>query len=130
MQPTFNPVVWFEIYVNDMARARRFYEAVLQVKMEPMQAPPGDASSAEMLSFPGEMERPGANGMLVKMPGVPTGGGGTLVYFHSEDCAQEESRVQAAGGSVHKSKFSIGPYGFCAVLMDTEGNCFGVHSMK
>jgi len=29
-----NPVVWFEIYVQDMARAKKFYEAVLQVKLE------------------------------------------------------------------------------------------------
>ena len=26
-----NPVVWFEIYVRDLQRAKGFYEAVLQV---------------------------------------------------------------------------------------------------
>ena len=36
----------------------------------------------------------------------------------------------AAGGKVFKPKFAIGPYGFCALLTDTEGNCIGVHSMK
>jgi predicted enzyme related to lactoylglutathione lyase len=34
-----NPVVWFEIYVQDMARARRFYEAVLDIQLERMPAP-------------------------------------------------------------------------------------------
>lgn len=29
-----NPVGWFEIYVQDMDRAKRFYELVFQVKLE------------------------------------------------------------------------------------------------
>ena len=29
-----NPVVWFEIYVQNMERAKAFYEAVLAVKLE------------------------------------------------------------------------------------------------
>ena len=130
MSAAHNPVVWFEIYVQDMARARMFYESVLQKKLEPMQAPEGDASGFEMLAFPGDPHGPGAGGMLVKMDGVPSGGGGTLVYFACDDCAVEQSRVEGAGGRIHKAKFSIGPYGFCALMMDTEGNCFGLHSMK
>lgn len=30
-----NSVVWFEIYVAEMVRARKFYEAVLGVTLEP-----------------------------------------------------------------------------------------------
>ncbi|MBF5005132.1 VOC family protein [Diaphorobacter caeni] len=130
MSTPSNPVVWFEIYVQDMARARKFYEAVLQKTLEPMQAPEGEVSGFEMFSFPGGPNSPGAGGMLVKMDGVPSGGGGTLVYFASEDCAVEQSRVEAAGGQIFKPKFSIGPYGFCALMIDTEGNCFGLHSMS
>lgn len=130
MSAAQNPVVWFEIYVQDMARARKFYEAVLHKQLEPLQAPEGEASGFEMYSFVGDPHGAGAGGMLVKMDGVPSGGGGTLVYFGSEDCAAEQSRVEAAGGKIQKPKFSIGPYGFCALLVDTEGNCFGVHSMK
>ncbi len=125
-----NPVVWFEIYVQDMARARKFYEAVLQCTLEPLASPEGEASGMEMLSFPMDMNAPGTGGMLVRMDGVSPGGGGTLVYFACEDCAVEQSRVQAAGGQVHKPKFSIGQYGFCALVVDTEGNCIGLHSMQ
>ena len=124
-----NPVVWFEIYVQDMARARRFYEAVFQCTLQPLAAPEGDAGGMQMLSFPTEMNASGAGGMLVRMDGVAPGGGGTLVYFGCEDCAVEQSRVQAAGGQIHKPKFAIGPYGFCALVVDTEGNCIGLHSM-
>jgi len=124
-----NPVVWFEIYVQDMARARRFYETVFRCTLEPLASPEGEAGGMEMLSFPMDMDAPGTGGMLVRMDGVSPGGGGTLVYFACEDCAVEQSRVQAAGGQVHKPKFSIGPYGHCALVVDTEGNCIGLHSM-
>ncbi len=126
----FNPVVWFEIYVQDMARAQAFYEAVLAVKLETLQAPEGEASGLHMLAFPAKEEGFGAGGALVRMPGLPSGGNSTLVYFGCEDCAVEAGRVAGAGGAVFKDKFSIGPYGFCALATDTEGNMFGLHSMK
>ncbi len=119
---------WFEIYVKDMPRARAFYEAVFAMKMEKMDAPSGEL---EMWAFPGPMdESMGASGALVKMEGFGPGVGGTLVYFMCEDCATEVSRVARAGGQVMKDKFSIGPYGFCAIVTDTEGNAIGLHSMK
>lgn len=124
---TNNPVGWFEIYVDDMARARKFYESVLGVSLENLPAPDGD--DVEMMAFPMGMEKPGASGALAKMPGFPAGGNSTLVYFTSEDCAVEASRVVAAGGRIQKEKMSIGEYGFIALAVDTEGNMFGLHSM-
>lgn len=123
-----NAVCWFEIYVNDMKRARSFYESVFQAKLEGL-GDPGDAE-IEMWSFPGKMTSYGANGALVKMQGVSAGGCGTIVYFSCEDCGVEEKRVTQFGGSVHKSKFSIGPYGFISLVTDSEGNTIGLHSIK
>ena len=34
-----NPVGWFEIYVQDMARARAFYEAMLGLRLERLPGP-------------------------------------------------------------------------------------------
>ncbi|MCM2335999.1 MAG: VOC family protein [Pseudomonas sp.] len=120
-----NPVVWFELYVQDMARARAFYETVLGTRLEPLEGP-----DIEMLAFPGSMEPTGGcSGALVRMDGVPSGAGGTLVYFSCDDCAVETGRVVAAGGRVHRDKMSIGQYGFCSLAFDTEGNLFGLHSM-
>ncbi|HEY5802791.1 MAG TPA: VOC family protein [Lysobacter sp.] len=120
-----NPVGWFEIYVQDMPRARAFYEAVLQRKLEHLESP-----GIEMWAFPMEPDQPGAAGSLVRMEGFPSGGNSTLVYFISEDCAIEAARVAAAGGKIFKEKFSIGEYGFIVLATDTEGNMFGLHSMK
>ncbi len=119
-----NPVRWFEIYVQDMARARAFYEAVLGMKCEKL-----NSGDIEMWGFPVDRTRSGTGGALVRMPGVPSGGNSTLVYFGSEDCAIEASRVAAAGGRVHRDRMSIGEYGFIVLAVDTEGNMFGVHSL-
>ena len=125
---TTKAVGWFEIYVDDMARARAFYEAVLGKKLEKMDAPTGEL---EMYAFPGPMdESMGSSGALVKMEGFGPGVGGTLVYFMCQDCAVEAARAGANGGQVMKEKFSIGPYGFCAIVTDTEGNAIGLHSMQ
>lgn len=120
-----NPVNWFEIYVQDMARARKFYETVLQVKLEKLPSP-----EIEMWAFPMQPEAPGSGGSLVYLKGFPQGSGNTIIYFNCDDCAVEQSRVVAAGGKIEKTKFSIGPYGFIALAVDTEGTMIGLYSQK
>ena len=120
-----NPVGWFEIYVQEMERAKAFYQAVLQTNLTRLPSP-----QIEMWSFPGGMERAGTNGALVHMPGFPSGGNSVLVYFTCDDCATEGARVANAGGRIHRGKTSIGEYGFIVLAYDTEGNMFGLHSMK
>jgi len=123
-----NPVAWFEIYVDDLARAKQFYESVLSVNLDVLGDP--NDTSIEMLSFPSDMEKYGASGALVKMEGFKAGGNSTLIYFSCEDCAVEEAKVEAAGGRIQKPKMSIGEYGFISLAIDSEGNMFGLHSMK
>lgn len=120
-----NSVGWFEIYVDDIARATSFYNAVLGVELTPLESP-----GIEMWAFPGDPNNAGAAGSLVHMDGFKAGGNSTLVYFSCEDVANEESRVEPNGGKVFKTKFSIGQYGFIALAYDTEGNMFGLHSLK
>lgn len=132
MTTTRNPVGWFEIYVTDMARARAFYETVLDIRMQPLPNPDEMKEGFEMLMFPSDMENeaPGCGGTLCRMDGFTPGAGGTLIYFSCEDCGVQSSRVAAAGGQVCREKFSIAPYGFIALIIDTEGNMIGLHSMK
>lgn len=124
-----NPVVWFEIYVQDMARAKRFYETLLQGTLEKLDTPDCLEGGMEMWAFPMDMTAAGASGALAKIDGCGSGGG-TLVYFACEDCAVAAARAASAGGSVLKEKFAIGQYGHIALIHDTEGNVVGLHSMK
>ena len=120
-----NPVVWFEIFVSDMERAKNFYEAVFQKKLENANMP-----GVDMWMFPMDHTLSGAGGALVKMDGMEPGGKSTMIYFACEDCAIEEERVSKQGGNVIKPKFAIGDYGFIALINDSEGNMIGLHSQK
>ncbi len=125
-----NPVGWFEIYVQDMPRAKVFYEAVFQGSLEKLENPnPAESPGMEMWAFPMETEDYGAPGALVKMPGCPSGGS-TMVYFSCDDCAVEAGRAASNGGKLVQKKMSIGQYGFIAMVADTEGNVIGLHSMQ
>ena len=120
-----NAIGWFEIYVQDMERAKKFYNSVFRVELEKLSSP-----GIEMWAFASDLENYGAPGSLVKMEGMPSGGNSTLVYFSCEDCAVESKRAAENGGSVFKEKFSIGEYGFVSLVTDTEGNMIGLHSLK
>jgi predicted enzyme related to lactoylglutathione lyase len=118
-----NPVRWFEIYVQDVERAKTFYESVFDVKLERINSP-----DLELWGFPMSMDRMGASGALVKMEGFPSGGNSVVVYFGCEDCAVEEGRARNHGGRIEKEKTSIGEYGYISLVYDTEGNMIGLHS--
>lgn len=127
-----NPVVHFEIYVQDMARAKDFYESVLGIRLDKMPAPTPEMDM-DMWFFPMDrengMSQYGAGGMLVKMDGFAPGGSGTVVYFGCEDCAIQAARAVEFGGTLFQGKTSIGEHGYCALARDTEGNLIGFHSM-
>lgn len=121
-----NPVGWFEIYVQDMPRAKKFYQNVFRNEFQML----SDGPEIEMYAFPMDMQTVGAGGALCKMEGFKPGNNSVLVYFSSEDCSIEENRVVDAGGKITKPKMSIGQYGFISLALDSEGNMFGIHSMK
>ncbi len=123
-----NAVGWFDIYVNDMDRAVSFYQSVFDNELESI----GDPTDSRviMMAFATDMASYGAGGALVKREGCGPVMGGTIVYFAVDDCSVEESRVNKAGGKVVNPKMSIGEFGWVSVCMDTEGNLFGLSSMK
>ncbi len=123
---TNNPVGWFEIYVEDIERAKLFYQQVLQT---------ADFitlldEQTKMAAFPFDETKPNIAGALVQTTFMKPGIGGTLIYFSCKDCSVEESRIEKNGGTLVKSKFNIGEYGFVSLAKDTEGNLIGFHSMN
>jgi len=123
--PQPNPVRWFEIYVQDINRARHFYETVLDTTLTRL-----DSGGPEMWTFPSAQSEYGVSGTLVKMDGVRSGGNSTLVYFGCDECSVEAGRIAGAGGTIHRDKMSIGQYGYVVLALDSEGNMIGLHSMR
>lgn len=126
-----NVICWFEIYVDNLERAKKFYAAVLGTAFHDL-TPPGDGDEFKMACF-SSSENQGVSGALVQMKEARTNNPGntsTIVYFPCEDCSVEESRVEKAGGKVHCPKMSIGEHGFISICVDTENNTFGLYSMQ
>jgi predicted enzyme related to lactoylglutathione lyase len=120
-----NPVNWFEIYVQDMGRAKAFYEAVFGVLLTKL-----DGTEFEMWAFPMRQDGFGASGSLVKIPGYPSGANSVVVYFSCADCAVEAEKAANSGGQIEMGKKSVGQHGHIALVIDTEGNIVGLHSMQ
>src|SRR5690349_9786602 len=120
-----NSVNWFEIYVDDMSRAKAFYESVFSVKLSKLDNP-----DVELLAFPSDQNSYGTSGALVRMPGFDAGANSVLVYFRCADCAVEAAKAVKYGGRIKKEKRSIGKYGYIALVIDTEGNMIGLQSMQ
>jgi predicted enzyme related to lactoylglutathione lyase len=117
-------VNWFELYVSDFDRAKKFYETVLQASLQEFA---NDGCRMGMFPFD---NMNGVGGAITKMNGNSPGQGGTLVYLNVEgDLDGVLKRIPSAGGTVIKPRTSIGEHGFIAVLKDTEGNSVGLHSM-
>ena len=119
-----NPVGWFEIYVQDMERAKAFYSAVLGYSFTRLDSP------IELWAFPMQPGGHGAAGALAHIEGFRSADNSILVYFTCDDCAAAAAKALAAGGQVHKPRMSIGQYGYIELIIDSEGNMIGLHSMK
>jgi len=123
---------WFELYVSDFERAKRFYETILNAPFPVV--PTTDCSATKdwtrMAMFPYDCMK-GVGGAIVQMENAAPGAGGTVVYLNVEgDLDNVLKRIPTAGGTVVKPRLSIGEHGFIAIFKDTEGNVVGLHSMQ
>lgn len=119
-----NMVGWFEIPVNDMDRAKTFYETVFQLEIKVV-----DFGGLLMGWFPDRGNVQGAQGTLIKQESYIPSQEGTLVYFISEDVQNELDRIEAAGGKIYQPKTQISPdHGYMGVFIDSEGNRVALHS--
>ncbi len=122
-----NAISWFEIGTTDLERATKFYESIFAVTLNPL-----DMDSIKMRMFPID-DMMGVGGALVDSGGFhkPSATDGPLIYLNGNPDVQTIlDRVEAAGGKIMMPKTEISPdYGFMAVIIDTEGNRIGLHSI-
>ena len=121
-----NALNWFEIPVTDTARAKKFYETILDVPMESM-----DMMGMEMVMFPSTEEPNGkVSGALVKSEYHKPSADGALIYLNANPSIQDvQDRIVAAGGNVVMPRTQISEdIGYMAFFIDTEGNRIGLHA--
>ena len=127
MNETTNALNWFEISVSDIARAKKFYEAVFDVKMEEM-----DMMGMKMAFFPAENMNGKVSGGLVQGPMHKPSADGAKIYLNGNpDLNIALGKVEAAGGKVMMPKTKISDeIGYMAFFADSEGNGMAMHSNK
>lgn len=120
-------ISWFEIPSTDLDRATKFYEAIFGIKFIPMDMP-----GMKMRMFPIE-DIMNIGGAIVENTGFhkPSSTDGPLIYLNGNPDVQSIlDKVSGAGGSIVMPKTEISPeHGFMAVIIDTEGNRIGLHSI-
>ena len=116
-----NTIVWADIPVADMDRARTFYSAVLQADIQLMEG------TEDVALLPGEQGE--VSGDLAKGENQKPGAGGCTVYLDSKgDPEGMIERAVAAGGQVAMPVTDMGGMvGSIGFFIDSEGNRVGVH---
>ena len=118
---THNRAVWFDIPVADLDRAAAFYGGVLGIKVE--------KSQFDNFSFCVLQHEDGNGGCLVPKASEVTSNAGVLLYMNVDGRMREAvARVPALGGKVVEPAHAIGPHGYRAVVLDSEGNRIALHS--
>jgi predicted enzyme related to lactoylglutathione lyase len=116
-----NNLASFAIHVDDVDRARRFYEAVFGWSFEPW-GPPGF-----YLIHTGDDADPGIQGLMHKRqtPRAGTGLNGFEPTFAVDDLDAVIAAVEANGGTLTMPKAPIPTVGTLIRFLDTEGNDVG-----
>lgn len=113
--------IHFEIHVDDMERARSFYEKVLGWSFQKW----GDIDYYVVTT--GEEGTPGINGgMLARRGGSGDKVTAWVVTVGVDDLDATMAAVEANGGSIALPKDKMEGVGWLAYAKDTENNIFGM----
>ena len=118
----------FEIPVNDISRARKFYEGTFGWKTMDWPMPTGlyvglhtgPTDEKNMWKEPGFIN----GGMFGRSPQFPITGPTVAITVVDLDATLK--KVKAAGGAVVMEKKQVADMGLYAYIKDTEGNVIGV----
>ncbi len=119
-----NPVVYFEIPVNDMDRAIKFYNAVFKFDFEKE-----NIDNNEMALFPFADQKLGISGALAKGEIYKPTKDGVIIYFGTENIDEILKLATASGGQILYPKTDNG-IGFVAEFEDSEGNRIALFQSK
>jgi uncharacterized protein len=124
MAGTQGTVIWFEIWVSDMERARAFYSGLFGWKFSPLSEYDAEGNYQEIDAG----AEAGVNGALVLQPGRERPGGrGSVLYVHVADLEEAAAKAVALGGRLVRERTPIAAgMGSFVLVADTEGNDLGL----
>ncbi len=113
----------FEIPVTDFARARQFYQSILDIAIEEI-----EMDGNQMGIFPSDDQL--SAGVLIKGEGYQPSAEGALIYLNGgNDLQVILDRISASNGTIVVPKTMIDEEnGYFAHFVDSEGNKLGLHS--
>ena len=113
----------FEIPATDIARAVNFYQSILDINIEIMEAP-----GMEIGVFPYEDQA--VTGVIMKEEGLTPSAEGVTIYLNGGDNLQVIlDKVQQNSGKIMVPKTPhADEVGYFAIFLDSEGNKIGLHS--
>lgn len=124
MSADTNALNWFEIPASDIGRAKKFYEAIFDIKMHDAEMP-----GMKYAMFPSDASKGKISGGLAQSAMHKPGVTGSILYLNANpDLQHVLNRVEKAGGKITMPKTSIGQNGFMAFFTDPEGNNIALHS--
>ena len=116
-----NRAVWFDMPVADLDRASDFYSAILDIIVSKEKF--GDIEFAIL------DHQDGNGGCLVVNENSISANSGILLYLNVNNRIKDAvSKVTEHGGSIIDDIHAIGPHGFRAIILDSEGNRIALHS--
>lgn len=121
-----NLLVWADIPVKDMSRARAFYSKLLGRPIDEM---PGTGGDVALLMQPGTGDpMDAAADLAAKAMTEPSTTAGPVIYLSAMgDIDGMLERAEEAGGTVIRPKENMGQFGgWLAWIVDTEGNLIGL----
>lgn len=119
-----NPVVYFEIPVNNIDRAIKFYKSVFDVNFDK-----DNIDNNEMALFPFADKNSGISGALVKGEIYKPTKDGIVIYFKTESIDKTLKLATSNGGKIIYPKTDNG-IGLVAEFEDTEGNRIALYQSK
>jgi uncharacterized protein len=121
-------LVHFEIHVDDMDRATKFYGEVFGWKFEDWTE---YAGMPYFGAVTGDASEPGINGALMKRQGPPPQPNQPMNGFACtmgvENYDATEAKILENGGTVALPKYALPGMAWQGYYMDTEGNVIGIH---
>jgi predicted enzyme related to lactoylglutathione lyase len=115
-------MVWADIPVADMDRAKAFYSTVLG---QPVMGMPGAEDEVAVIGTPSADQGPVVSVDLYT-GGTPSRDGATVYFATGGDIDGMPARVNEAGGEILQDKQFMGEMvGWIAFVLDSEGNRIG-----